>query len=41
MSKLLHALIETFERLTVVYDGMLDTAKTKQQYLTLHVLLMY
>ena len=33
MSKLLHALIETFERLTVVYDGMLDTAKTKQQYL--------
>ncbi|HLE87989.1 MAG TPA: flagellar protein FlgN [Candidatus Brocadiaceae bacterium] len=33
MNKLLHALIETFERLTVVYDGMLDTAKTKQQYL--------
>ena len=33
MNKLLHALIETFERLIVVYDGMLDTAKTKQQYL--------
>lgn len=33
MNKLSHELIETFERLTVVYDGMLDTAKTKQQYL--------
>ncbi|MCR4322090.1 MAG: flagellar export chaperone FlgN, partial [Candidatus Brocadiaceae bacterium] len=33
MNKLLKELIETFERLSVVYDGLLDTAKTKQQYL--------
>src|SRR3989337_3921853 len=33
MNKLLHDLIETFERLSGVYDGLLDTAKTKQQYL--------
>ncbi len=33
MNKLLHELIETFERLSVVYDNLLDTAKTKQQYL--------
>ena len=33
MNKLSHELIETFERLSVVYDGLLDTAKTKQQYL--------
>jgi len=33
MNKLLKELIETFERLSVVYDGLLDIAKTKQQYL--------
>ena len=33
MNKLLKELIETFERLSVVYDDLLDTAKTKQQYL--------
>src|SRR3990167_8612303 len=33
MNKLLKELIETFERLSVVYDGLLDTAKAKQQYL--------
>ncbi len=33
MNTLLHELIETFERLSVVYDDLLDTAKTKQQYL--------
>ncbi|MBI2470975.1 MAG: flagellar protein FlgN [Planctomycetes bacterium] len=33
MNKLLHELIETFERLSVVYDNLLDTAKTKKQYL--------
>ena len=33
MNKLLHELIETFERLTVVYEELLNTAKTKQQYL--------
>ena len=33
MNILLHELIETFERLSVVYDNLLDTAKTKQQYL--------
>ena len=33
MNKVSHELIETFERLTVFPDGMLDTAKTKQQYL--------
>ena len=33
MNKLLKELIETFERLSVVYDNLLDTAKTKQQYL--------
>ena len=33
MNTLLHELIETFERLSVVYDNLLDTAKTKQQYL--------
>ena len=33
MNTLLHDLIETFERLSVVYDGLLDTAKAKQQYL--------
>ncbi len=33
MNTLLHELIETFERLSVVYDGLLDTAKAKQQYL--------
>ena len=33
MNTLLHELIETFERLSVVYDDLLDTAKAKQQYL--------
>ena len=33
MNKLLKELIETFERLSVVYDNLHDTAKTKQQYL--------
>ena len=33
MNTLLHELIETFERLSVVYDDLLDTAKTKQQHL--------
>ena len=33
MNKLLHELIETFERLSVIYDTLLDTAKTKKQYL--------
>ena len=33
MNTLLPELIETFERLSVVYDDLLDTAKTKQQYL--------
>lgn len=33
MNKLLKELLETFEQLSVVYDGLLDTAKKKQQYL--------
>ena len=33
MNKLLHELIETFERLSVVYDNLLDIANTKKQYL--------
>jgi len=33
MNKLSHELIETFERLSVVYDDLLDTANTKKQYL--------
>ena len=33
MNTLLPELIETFERLSVVYDDLLDTAKAKQQYL--------
>ena len=33
MNILLHELIETFERLSVIYDNLLDTAKTKKQYL--------
>jgi flagellar biosynthesis/type III secretory pathway chaperone len=33
MNTLLQELIETFERLSVVYDDLLDTAKAKQQYL--------
>ena len=33
MNTLLPELIDTFERLSVVYDNLLDTAKTKQQYL--------
>ena len=33
MNTLLHELIETFERLSVVYDNLLDIANTKKQYL--------